>query len=492
MKPRHSLFCAILLAGTASKALAAPATPDEAQRLTEVFQAYLGDEPGVVTVMPNGESYELKLDPAPLLAKIKDAKFKAKISPLVMNLSSLGGGKWKVDQDQAIEFTAMAEGAVDLAMNIASLKGTGTFDEALGLFEQSSTDATGITFKEAVTVEGEGTTNVAYTLDSMHYEQTMQSDGDGGANGTVKSVANGLKETFNIAANPQTGTPPMDFVLTAASSTSDGSITGLRAKPVMDLIAFAISHADKADVAKDQAELKEKIKDALPLWLTIEGTGSASDMKLQTMVGEFAIPKMEAEVELTGVVREAKLREKVTLEDVATPPGLIPPWASDLVPHKLTIDFNVSGLDLASPAALLLDKADFSKDPPVPPEIEAELVKLVLPNGTINVGLGPSAIVNKLAQLTFEGGMSVNPNAPPGEMPSFTSMIGLTGFDALLAALQKVPPEMGVQQAVPGLMMARGMAKTEDDGSLSWKIESGPGGAVLVNGNDLTKMGGGQ
>jgi hypothetical protein len=35
------------------------------------------------------------------------------------------------------------------------------------------------------------------------------------------------------------------------------------------------------------------------------------------------------------------------------------------------------------------------------------------------------------------------------------------------------------------------MAKTEADGSLSWKIENTISGTVLVNGIDVSKLGGG-
>ena len=37
---------------------------------------------------------------------------------------------------------------------------------------------------------------------------------------------------------------------------------------------------------------------------------------------------------------------------------------------------------------------------------------------------------------------------------------------------------------------AKGMAKQEADGYLSWKIEGMPDGAILINGTDLSKIGG--
>jgi hypothetical protein len=48
-----------------------------------------------------------------------------------------------------------------------------------------------------------------------------------------------------------------------------------------------------------------------------------------------------------------------------------------------------------------------------------------------------------------------------------------------------------VGNAIPAIIAAKGMAKTEADGSLSWKIENTISGTVLVNGIDISKMGGG-
>lgn len=244
MRLRTPVLGLLLLAGSSSMALAAAATPDEAQRIAASLQAYLGSEPGVVSVMPNGETYEVKLDPAPLLAKVKDAKLAAKVSPLVLNVASLGGGKWKVDQDQPFDLSFKAEGAADVTMKIGSLKSTGVFDEALGGFESSTADLTGLTFTETVSVEGEGTTNVDASVATTHVEQSMQSDNAGGANAKLKYTYEGLKEVVNVPANPKTGTPAMDFTLTAASSTTDGAITGYRGKPLLDLLAFAVAHPE--------------------------------------------------------------------------------------------------------------------------------------------------------------------------------------------------------------------------------------------------------
>ncbi|MGL4590831.1 MAG: hypothetical protein ACRCVZ_03235, partial [Aestuariivirga sp.] len=64
------------------------------------------------------------------------------------------------------------------------------------------------------------------------------------------------------------------------------------------------------------------------------------------------------------------------------------------------------------------------------------------------------------------------------------------GLDEAMAAMNAAPPAMGMQQLAPMFMLAKGMAKQEADGYLSWKIEGMPDGAILINGTDLSKIGG--
>ena len=67
MKSVVSLLALGFVLGTSTPALA-EATPEEAQRLTALFQSYLGSEPGVVSITTAGDSYAAKLDLSPLFA----------------------------------------------------------------------------------------------------------------------------------------------------------------------------------------------------------------------------------------------------------------------------------------------------------------------------------------------------------------------------------------------------------------------------------------
>ena len=69
MKTQKITSAILMLLASSTCALAA-ATADEALRMTATLQTYLGSEPGVVTVTPAGDGYNVALDATPYLKKI--------------------------------------------------------------------------------------------------------------------------------------------------------------------------------------------------------------------------------------------------------------------------------------------------------------------------------------------------------------------------------------------------------------------------------------
>jgi hypothetical protein len=488
MKTGLALFTTLLLATSASQALAASATPEGADKITAALQSYLGKVPGVITVKPDGESYDLTLDLEPLFAKADAKQFEAHVSPLKMQLTEKGGGKWTVTQDQAVDFAVKAEAAVDMSGKIASLKGEGEFDEALGAFTSSKTDVSGISYKQDSTPAGQPPSHVEYTADSMHYETTMQpAAAAGAADGTVRLTMTNLLEKFSMPGGQ--GTAPVEATVSFATGTQDGTLKGLMTKPVMAAVAYLVAHPEKADLVKDQAHLKDLLRAALPLFERIDAKAVMEGMKVSTAVGEFGASRATVEAGFNGIVANGELREKLAFEGLTLPAGLVPPWAVDLAPSSLAIDMGVTDFNLAAPAGLMLDKLDLAKDPPLPAtEMDQPLLAALLPKGTVTITLGPSTIVSKITEIAANGSMTTGPAA----QPAGSATIAVKGLDAAMAAVQAAPPEMGLGQMLPMFMMAKGMAKPGDGGALTWKIESTPQGGVLINGIDPMKMGGGQ
>jgi hypothetical protein len=483
MKSRRLAFSTLLLLATSCPALAA-ATPEGAARITAALQAYFGSEAGVVTVTPVGETYALKIDAAPLFAKANAADFTGSLTSIEMTLADLGGGKWQVDQDQAFQFSFKIAGILDMSGKLDRYKGTGVFDETLGYFASSSATATGFTYDQVMTPPGQGTQKVHYTIGEVIFDSAFTAAGADAADGTSRYVMKGLAETFNLPADPATGMPAMDMTISMASAAQDAKIAGLRTKPLLNLVSFAVAHASQELMIKDQAAFKDLLRAAIPLFTKVEATASGEILKVMSPVGEFGSTKFAMDIGMNGVVNDGWFRERFGFEGITTPAGIVPPWAADLVPQSFAIDFDISGFDLASPAGMILDNLDLSKDPPLPKEMEQQLLSALLPQGVVKIGLGPTNIITKIAELGAKGGMTAGPMA----MPAGEATVTLSGFDALLAAIQAIPPEMGAGQAIPVLMMAKGMSKPGENGALLWEIKSTPEGSVTINGVDPTKM----
>ncbi len=482
MKSSAALLTLAFLLGTSAPALAA-ATPEEAQRLTALFQSYLGSEPGVVKVEPTGDSYAATIDLGPYIAKIKEPGASASVTPVKMMLTSQGGGKWRVDQDQPLSFTLKIDGKLDMKASFGGIKSTGVFDEALGAMASSVTDYNQVALQQVMTEAG-GTSRIDYTIANMHHETTM-SGSAGGADGVFKSTYTDLRETIAMPSPPGGGMPAMEFSVASPGGGSDYTLTGLKVKAATDILAWFVAHPSPEAIVADQAQLKEKLNALMPVFNSMSGTMNLEDLSVNTMLGKFGSQELSVLFDATGVVENGAGREKITVSGLQMPDGVVPPWAASLVPQNFTLDFSIADFNLAAPAKLLIESFDLTKQPPVPKEMEQQLLQALLPKGSVTIGVGPSEVIASIFDLKAEGAMTAGPMA----MPAGQATVKLKGLDQIMAAIQAAPPEMGLQQGAPMIIVAKGMAKTEGE-YLTWKIESTPQGSFTVNGIDPTKMGG--
>ena len=485
MKNCSSLAAFVFLVSASTSVLAATATPEEAQRLTDVFQSYLGKEPGVVTVTLAGDAYDVKIDFAPFIAKVKQPNFSADVTPLVMKLTDQGGGKWLVTQDQPLSLSANAPGQLEMTAKVGSMKSTAVFDQNIPAFISSTTDFADFSVDETVTVPGNAPTHVAYGIKSMRYETTATASGTDAVDATVHSTSSGFIEKFSLPASPVSPTG-MDVSVTADTATTDAAIKGLKTKAVYQLIAWFVAHPSEEAIKAGQSELKAILGASLPLFENISSKGTLQNIAVATPVGPAGVASVSFDVDINGIVVDGMLHEGFTVEGLVLPPGLVPPWATDLVPNKLALDFKIADFDLAAPAKILIDNMDLSNKDPIKPELQLKLLAALLPKGAVTLSMGPSKIVGKILDVGFEGAMTAGPVGKPlGE-----ATVKAKGLDQVLDVLKAAPPEM-VGRTIPGLFAAKGMAKTEADGSMSWKIENTLQGDVLVNGINVSKMGGG-
>ncbi|MDP1700670.1 MAG: hypothetical protein Q8L53_06905 [Aestuariivirga sp.] len=486
MKTCVSSFAFICFVSASTPGLAAAATAEEAQRLAGVFQTYLGKEPGVVTVIPSGEAYDVKVDLAPFLAKIPEPNFSAEVSPFEMKLADQGGGKWLVTQDSPFSFSAKIPGKFEVIAKVGAMKVSSVFDENLQVFISSTTEFADFSLEEIFTEPGLGPVHVTVDSKSMRYETTATASGADAVDGTIQMTMSGFFERITAPVSPASPvTMDVDFI--AGPSTTETIIKGLKNRAINKLITWFIAHPSQASIKASQSELKAILGASLPLFENISSTGTLKDFFAPTTpIGPVSIANVGFNIGMNGIVVEGAVHEGFTVEGLTLPYGFVPPWATDLVPDKLALDFKISDFNLADPVGMLLDMIDLNEAKPTTPEENMKLLTALLPKGAVQISMGPSKVTSKVYDVDFEGSMT----AGPVGVPLGAATIRAKGLDDVMKALQAAPPEM-VGQAIPAVIAAKGMAKTEADGSLSWKIENTISGTVLVNGIDISKMGGG-
>ncbi len=474
------IVAAVIFFASHTSIVAATATPEEAQRLTGVFQTYLGREPGVVTVTPAGEVYVVKVDFAPLFARISQPGFKFEMSPMEMTLADQGSGKWLVTQDQAFSGAANVPGVLDLTFRIEKVAGSGIFDENLTAFSSSSSNITRLGFDETFITPGAGSSRVAYAIESMNYETTATAAAGGGVDATAKGDVAGLTQIMEF---PVPGSDPVDVDVSVLKGTQISTVKGLRTKAILELIAFFVANPSPEAIRAGQPQLKNLLRAGLPFFENISTTGTLENLSVAIPSGVIGIAGAGFGVSLNGAVADGLFQEEVSVSGITLPPGLVPPWASALVPSSTKLDFKIADFNLRAPAEILIDNLDLANSPAPNPAFEQRLLAAFLPKGTVTMSMGPSEIIAKAFDISFDGSMTAGPVAAPVGQAT----IRARGIDRLMEILRAAPAEMGLQQAITGLVAAKGLSKQEPDGRALWKIETTPGG-VLVNGIDPSKM----
>ena len=460
----------------------AASTPEEANQIKAVVERYLGNKPGVVTVNPTGEGYELIIDAGPWLAQAKSEKFTASISPFHLSLKPLGNGQWDVTQNESVSFTSTIENGQSFDLSLKKLSQTGTFDEALGTFSNSTFEISEMATKQVI---NDPTKNSTMSVES-------KTERFSGASKAVANPAGGVDVTGNYDATKTSssgkisegsGGTPISYSYTIAASEVNYSAANGKPKALLALASWFIEHPSKDSIVKDQAELKTLLKAAMPFFASMQASGKSTKVEVITQLGKFGIGEAAYSGVLNGFVKDGLFQEKISIEGIAVPAAILPAWTAKLIPKDTSIDISVSGFDAETPALAFIDTMDLSKDPPVDEAFNAAFLQKILPTGKFNIQLNPSQISAPAFNLEYDGNLVVS----PAGLPVGKATIKFAGFDATMKALQEAAAsEPSVNQAIGPLLAAKGFAKTDGD-KLVWIIESN-GTGVVVNGVDLSKM----
>ena len=457
-------------------AAAGPATPEEAARLTSLFERYVGQpapgQPGSVTVVPQGESYVATLDLKRALAGLEGLGFT--LDPIVSTetLTPLPDGTWRVTAADSPPIT-LHVGPQTYTFTSATSAFDGIYDPKIDGFSRSHQEQTGIAAVQTspTMVQDRRTDRLALDLAAK--------PAPGGSDVEIHEGFSGTKATFTFvppAAAAAASPPPVGpYGYAAPTGTVDIGLDGLRNAEVLDLWAFLVAHPSRDSLAAAQDGLKALLRAGLPYVQALKQGASFASFSATTPIGLVTAKTAAAGLEASGLAGTGKASFGVTLAGLVVPPGQFPPSWSGLLPTDVDLHLGAEGFHATEAATELVGDVDLKKDVVVTTDQKAAAAHLFWPGGG-TVTLQPSHIATGMLDLKMQGRASL------GDAPGGTVTLSGRGLDAEIAALQaQAVTDPGASQILGPLVLAKNLAKPEADGSLTWVVAFGSG-PVTVNG----------
>jgi hypothetical protein len=460
----------------------AQSTQPEADRIKAALEKYLGKTPGVLTVQPKGDAYELTLDSSPLLKRVPNIT--AEISKFIYSLKPMSDKKWEVSSDGPLSAKLKLPDGQSNSYTAERMVSKGIFDEVNQVTLNSDFEVTNFTNSSE---QSDATTGM-----SSKFNMKLASI-KGTTKGTVVSpgvvdiqqqmTTSGVSQDISLSGLAAANIPPTQLTITSTKDTYAIDFKGARTTGLFQLIAWFIAHPEQKLIVADQQGMKDAIRSALPLWDKLDSTTSLEGVKVLSSIGTFDVQKLIMNSNMSGLGKNANIQLVSDLQGLGLPQGLLPTWANELAPTVFKLDFAISGWDAESGIAFVVDKIDLKKEPPLSNEDWAVAVTKFAPN-PIKITINPSQLGSGISTISYSGEFKYLGEKGSGEMT-----VTQTGFDALFEKVQAAAAtDPLAQQLATGLIGAKGLGKADGKGGYTWVISVSEDGKALVNGIDVTKL----
>jgi hypothetical protein len=451
-----------------------------AEALIAVLARYIGTtafDKGVVKITVQDDAYRVELDFDKLvsLLRIQDG-LTLDIEPYVLSVKPRADATWDISGNpvpSGIIEIETENGSQTSEWQATDASFSGIYDPALAGFST----AAGKSGMISITTTDPASTS-EFSAASGSFQTQSTRNAVRGVDFTALRTLSGVVQTMRfVVADSGSGLP---IVLRSPELTYSSSATGFQSQALLDLLAFAVDHADEERMQAAQPQLKTMLRAALPLWENLSGAIDWREPSIGSPAGIFSAADARFAITMDGARKDGTISFGLEIDNLTVPAGLLPQWSAPLLPEDLDVNFGGTGFDLEGLATTAIEAIDLSRDPPPSEEAGGTIVDRLLdmPHKFL---LNRSTISNKDTVLSASGEMTfVN-----GER-TLTATVEIAGFDTAMQAIQAASataPE--AQQAYLIAAGVKGLAKTLSDGRLQWVVDMAPDGAVTINGTPV-------
>ena len=449
-----------------------PATPEGADALKALIAKLLpaaqaGTSP-LVTVTVEGSHYLISADLSALNALLAETGISYDPAAIVYQAVEQDDGNWRVAMDSLprIAFHSKdSSGSVDLT----NFRSTALVGPAVAWLLSGSASAD----KGTLQLQNQ---KLNQSIDFGPVQESIATNvGDDGSVST--QVKEEVTELALKAASVGATDPPVNFSGRAEKALINLGVDGFKSRKAFDLWSLLAAHPARPDLASHEAELKGLLKELAAPGLKVDEGIEAQKTIVTASLGAIALADVKYQLGAANAGPQSSINFSVSADGLSLPVGLLPPNAGALTPSKIDVAATLKGIDIAAAANEWISDLSLQGEGPVLSDDNADKVEAAfLSAGPVQIEFAPSHIVAPAVDADFAGVIRLDHNKPTGAIT-----IHARGFDITMVAVKGLGPDVAAK-TMPALALAKGLAKSESDGSLSWLVELDAERSIKVNG----------
>jgi hypothetical protein len=448
-----------------------PATPEGADALRALIAKYLpaaqaGATP-LVTVKPDGSHYLVSADLSALNVLLAETGISYDPAVITYQAIEQDDGNWRVAMDSFPKIGFHSKDATG-AIELTNFRSSALISPAIAWLLSGSANV----HKGTLQVQNP---KITQTIDFGPVQETIATNvgGDGSVSTQVKEeIAElGLKA---VGGDNET---PINFSGRAEKALISLGVDGFRSRKAFDLWGLLAAHPTRADLASHEAELKGLLKDLAAPGLKLDEGVEAQKSVITASLGAIALGDFKYQLGAANAGPQSAIDLSVSADGLSLPVGLLPPNAGALTPTKIDVAAKLKGIDISAAANEWISDLSLQGEGPLLSDDNAEKVEAAfISSGPVQIEFAPSHVVAPAVDADFAGLIRLDHNKPTAAIT-----IHARSFDKTMAAVKDLGPEIA-GRAMPGLALAKGLAKSESDGSLSWLVELDAQRSIKING----------
>jgi hypothetical protein len=454
---------------------AAEISEPEAKRIEGAISSSLPAamrQTGVVRVAPLTDHFNVTLDLAGMLAKSTAPWTVKEVTPIVHALTPGADGLWDFSTQGAFKLATellAANRTSAFQLSVGELQDTGKFDPSISFIREAD-----ISMKDVTSTMRSSQDTIKAGIKDFS-AKIRSTDVKAGVLDVVSDyTGSGLAQTFGTFPNPE---------VKISGETLDGQLSAksFDVAGIAKLMAFWRAEGRQQDIKSLKPEELKELSSIVGMHKPfVDGFGgqtTISGVRINSAGKAFMVEKLAYDWSFEDMAKDGAVVFGATAYNPSVTPGFWPAGLEKALPKEMAIHARYFGFKF-EPVWEALSKPDMATR-------DTEIRKVMLPDGRVTMQFSNTYARSDVYDLSLEGSLFMRPGRDDDQSEADLT-ITAKDFDKTVKFLQdnsKTVPIFG--QASFFALMAKGLGKTQPDGSMLWNVKVDERGKITINGQPL-------